>query len=89
MYGPVSAINACLQLGAAGLATRAGSADATDAAMAATAVTAETATTMAFLIDMPSFEFPRIGYSLFDVEPTPELPERVDDECLPALVGRL
>jgi hypothetical protein len=44
---------------------------------------------MAFLINMPSFDFPRIGYFWFDAEPTPELPEAVDDECLPALVGRL
>ncbi len=55
VYGPVCAIVASLQFGAAGLATRAGSALATDAAIAATAVTAETAMTMAFLINVPSF----------------------------------
>jgi len=81
---------ASLQFGAAGLATRDESAVATDAAIAATAVTAETAMTMAFFIDMPSFDFPRIGCSLFDVEPTRELPgKQVGDECLPALAGRL
>ena len=55
----MSAINACLQDGAAGLATRVESAVATDAATAQIAVKAETATTMAFLINMPSLDFPR------------------------------
>jgi hypothetical protein len=47
-----------LQDGAAGLATRVESAVATDAATAQIAVKAETATTMAFFIDMSSFDFP-------------------------------
>jgi hypothetical protein len=78
---------ASLQFGAAGLATREESAVATDAAMALTAVTAETATTMAFLIDMPSFDFPRIGYSLCDVEVLRELQGHYAGERLPTLVG--
>jgi len=43
--------------------------------VAATAVTAETATTMAFLIELPSFDSPASGNSWFDVETDPELPE--------------
>jgi hypothetical protein len=57
VYGPVSAIVASLQFGAAALARRVESAVATDAAMALTAVTAETTTAIAFLIDTPSFDF--------------------------------
>jgi hypothetical protein len=44
---------------------------------------------MAFLINMPSFDSPASGNSWFDVESDPELPEPIDDECLPALAGRL
>ena len=73
VYGPVSAMVASLQFGAAGAATRVGSAVATDAAMALAAVTAETATTMALFIDMPSLDLSAIEYSLCDVKPLPEL----------------
>jgi hypothetical protein len=39
---------------------------------------------MAFLIDNALLRFPRIGYSLCDVEPLRELRERCDGERLPA-----
>ncbi len=80
---------ASLQFGAAGLATRDESAVATDAAIAATAVTAETAMTMAFLIDMPSFDFPASGTPCLTSNRRRSCPEAAADECLPALVGRL
>jgi hypothetical protein len=64
---------ASLQFGAAGLATLDESADAIDAAMTLTAVTAETAKTMAFFIDVPSFDSPAWVCSLFDVRRRREL----------------
>jgi hypothetical protein len=42
---------------------------------------------MAFLIDNVLLRFPRIGYSLCDVEPLRELQKRCDDERLPALAA--
>ena len=87
VYGPVSAISACLQDGAAGLATRAESAVATDAAMALTAVTAETATTMAFLIDMPSFDSPALMYSHWTFREPGVAGNRLERRALPGLAG--
>jgi hypothetical protein len=51
VYGPVRAIVATLQLGAAVLATRVESAPATEAAMTLTPATAAKARTMTFLIE--------------------------------------
>jgi hypothetical protein len=85
VYGPVKAMVASLQFGAAGLVTRVESAVATDAATAQTAVTAETATTMAFLIDMLLLRFPRFVV-LPDVTsaPSESCRERLDASSCPS-----